>query len=227
MREAGQKLPSAHLDDLLAAKSAAGRDDRYLYELKNRVLRLLRECGWVLAKDITAESFTAWRNRQGQSDRTLNEYLTSMRTLLNWMEGKGLLSRNPLKSVEAPSTRHVAVRPRRAFSDEAMRKLLAAAGPRRIVYQASALTGLRRGEMDQLQRGDLQLDTARPHMVVRASTTKSGKQAIIPLLPQLVAALRGHLATLPGEPWVSCSPISCPIWINSEPTSEGRHSFPR
>lgn len=35
-----------------------------------------------------------------------------------------------------------------------MRKLLLAAGPRRIVYQASALTGLRRGEMAKTKADD-------------------------------------------------------------------------
>ena len=139
LREAGQKALTGHLEEFLAAKSAVHREERYLYDLKNRVLKLLAECGWAYAKDVTPESFIAWRNRRKQSDKTLNEYLTSIRTLLNWMVAKGRLAFNPLKSVEAPSTRDVHVRPRRAFSVDEVKRLLAVAGPRRIVYQTSAL----------------------------------------------------------------------------------------
>lgn len=137
LREAGQKTLAVHLGEFIGAKSSLKRDARYLYELQKRVEKLLDECKWEYPKDVTAESFTTWRSGRTQSAKTLNEYLTSMRTLLNWMEKKGRLLRNPLNSVETPSTCNVATRPRRAFSEDDLKRLLAVAGPRRIVYQTS------------------------------------------------------------------------------------------
>ncbi len=213
LREAGARTLNEHLNDFLAAKAAVNRDARYLYELKNRVIKLMKECRWNLARDITAESFVAWRNTQKRSDKTLNEYLTSARSLLNWMEAKGRLLHNPLKTVEAPSTRDVQVRPRRAFTDNEMKNLLALAGKRRIVYLASAMTGLRRGELAQLQRGDFALDAERPRVVVRAVTTKNHKQAIIPLHWALVAELRAHLSNVPAG-------SSMPLFADLMPTMD-------
>jgi integrase len=197
LRDASQRPLRDHLNDFLAAKSSADRDARYLYELKNRVLKLLKECRWTYAKDITAESFIAWRVGRKGSAKTLNEYLTSMRTLLNWMEQKGRLTFNALKSVEAPVVREALVKPRRALTDEEMKRLLGVAEGRSIVYRMSALTGLRRGELAQLQRRDLRLDSERPHVVARASTTKNHKQTTIPLHRELVAALHEYLRSLP------------------------------
>jgi len=51
-------------------------------------------------------------------------------------------------------------------------------------------TGLRHGELAQLQWGDVHLDEKIPHVRVRASTTKNGKLAMIPLHQDVVEALR-------------------------------------
>src|ERR1043166_10316881 len=80
LRYASKRPLAEHLNDFFTAKCAAGRDARYLYELKNRVLKLLKECHWTYAKDITAESFVTWRAGRKRSAKTLNEYLTSIRT---------------------------------------------------------------------------------------------------------------------------------------------------
>ncbi len=198
LRDASQKPLVEHLAEFLAAKAATRRNARYLYELKNRVLKLLKECRWTHAKDVSPEGFVSWRNRSKCSDKTLNEYLTSARGLLNWMVAKGRLPYNPLKGVETPSTKDVQVRPRRAFSEDELKRLLALAARHRIVYQTAALTGLRRSELAKLERADVRLDGERPQIVARAATTKNKKQATIPLHRELVEALRVHLTSLAG-----------------------------
>src|SRR5438552_6156726 len=53
------------------------RDEKYVRELELKLLRLMRECKWRVAGDITAHSFEAWRARQRQDrigPKTLNEY---------------------------------------------------------------------------------------------------------------------------------------------------------
>lgn len=57
-------------------------------------------------------------------------------------------------------------------------------------YMAAALTGLRKSELQQVVWDDIHLDSDRPHIRVRANTTKNRKEAILPLHPQLVAELQ-------------------------------------
>jgi integrase len=62
-------------------------------------------------------------------------------------------------------------------------------GSRGVVYLTAAFTGLRRGELLQLEWRDLHLDAERPFVNVRASISKNHKQAMLPLHSDLVAAL--------------------------------------
>jgi integrase len=192
IREGAQMRISEHLADFTADRLSVGRDERYLYELKNRVLKVAAECGWKFARDITRDSFHAWRAEQKQSDKTLNEYLISIKALLNWMERHERLQANPLKTVERCHTTR-AIKPRyarRALNDIEAARLLAVAGRRRIVYLMAMLTGLRRGELRDLLWGDVHLDCPQPRLVLRAVTTKNGKQAFIPLHLSLVIELK-------------------------------------
>jgi len=63
----------------------------------------------------------------------------------------------------------------------------------------AALTGLRRGELLQLEWRDLHLDAEKPFVNVRASISKNHKQAMLPLHSDLVAAL-GRLQTDGASP---------------------------
>jgi integrase len=57
LRNAAQSPMEQHLKEYVADLQALQRDDQYIYELKNRVRRLIRECGWTVLRDITADSF--------------------------------------------------------------------------------------------------------------------------------------------------------------------------
>jgi integrase len=195
-RDAAQKPLAAHLTDFLQSKQST-RDERYLYELKHRVLKLIKECGWRAANDITPESFEIWRSGGTRSAKTNNEYLTSVRALLNWMVkrgGKGL-STNPLNSLDMLATAGIKVRPRRAFSGEELSRLFSTSGERGVVYLVAAFTGLRRGELAQIARADLLLESEPARIIARANTTKNGKQARLPLHPAAADALRLFLCT--------------------------------
>jgi integrase len=197
IRKAAKSPLQEHLAQYVADLTALKRDDQYIYELKNRVNRLIRECGWNQLKDITPDSFQIWRAKQTLSGKTLNEYLTSVCSLLNWMEKQERINRNPLRHVEKVPTNGVKVRPRRAYSGTELEKLLEVAGDNRVVYLTAVYTGLRRGELAALEPEDVHLDAAKPFLNVRASTTKSRKQATIALHPDVVAELSEHMAKLP------------------------------
>ncbi|MEI9894168.1 MAG: hypothetical protein WDN28_09870 [Chthoniobacter sp.] len=63
-----------------------GRNEKYVEGVRVQLTTMAKECRWKLVKDISAESFRAWRQRQTKSAKTLNEYLASWSSLLNWLE---------------------------------------------------------------------------------------------------------------------------------------------
>ena len=117
-----------------------------------------------------------------------------MRTLLNWMVKRARITVNPLNCVEILPMDGGRVRPRRAFSDDEMRRLLTVADETRVVYLVAAFTGLRRSELAGIRLGDLVLEGDVVRVIARASTTKNHKEARIRLHPMAVAALREYLS---------------------------------
>ena len=198
VRKAAQSPLEEHLRQYVADLAALKRDDQYIYELKNRVRRLIKECAWKQLKDVTADSYQAWRAKQTLSPKTLNEYLGSISSLLNWMEKHERIARNPLQHVQKVQGNGAQVRPRRAFSDDEMQRLLAIAGARKVVYLTAVYTGLRRSELAALELRDLHSEGEKPFINARASTTKNHQQAVIALHPELLAALRLHVTSLPA-----------------------------
>ncbi len=188
-----------HLKDYLSDLTATGRDQEYIYIVDKQIQKLLRECKWAILCDVTSDSFLRWRAKQRKAPKTLNEYLASISSLLNWMERHERIEKNPLKHVQKVQTNGRQVRLRRAFTDDEMTRLLKVAGTRKVIYLMAVYTGLRRGELSKLLRTDLHLEATQPFISVRASTTKNHKQAIIALHTDLVSELETVLANLPAK----------------------------
>jgi integrase len=160
--------------------------------LKGRILRLTDDCGWKLPCQVTADSFTSWRNQRQESARTVNHYLQGMVSFLNWMERVGRIKNNPLKHVPKVDERGQRRRVRRAFTDSELRKLVQESGPRGIIYLTAARTGLRQEELRQLTWGDLHFDAIAPFVTVRASTAKNKTEEHVCLVPEIAEALKTH-----------------------------------
>jgi integrase len=190
-REAAQRKLSDHLDDFIGDMRRRGKSEKYLGNLEFRVGRLIKECGWALAQDVTADSFQAWLRKQTEmKDKTANDYLEAIRCFFNWLVKLERAASNPLRAVEKVKTKDGRADEIRAFSDDEMRRLLAVAGERKPIYLMAVHTGLRAGELGALKWSDLHLDAVTPFVRVRASTTKNGRSAEMRLHPELAAALR-------------------------------------
>ena len=201
LRDGAQKLLSEHLQDLLADLEKQGKGAKYLANIEHRVGVLIQQSGWRTTKDVTADSFQTWRKGAQLSAKTLNDYLEAVRRLFTWMEKQGRVAVNPLRTVEKVATAGRQTRERRAFSEEELRKLLAAVpADRRALYLMAVNTGLRRGELMALCWGDLQLDAVQPFASVRAATTKNHKPALMRLRDEVVTALRAIKPEDTGEP---------------------------
>lgn len=198
-QQAAQVPLKTHLEDYERDLLALKRDPRHVLQTRCCVRRLMDECGWNYASDINADSFQTWRAKQVLSPKTLNGYLVAVRALLNWMERLERIEKNPLAKVQRIENRGATVRKRRAFTDDEISRLITAVPERKVIYLTAVYTGLRRGELEQLRWGDLHLDAPKPFFNVRAFTTKSGKQAVIVLHPDVVTDLR-TLEAQPHEP---------------------------
>jgi len=165
-----------------------------------RPTKLFNECGWRFLRDITPESFEAWRNRKrrsGAAPKTLNEYLAHVRSFLNWLEGRQRIEANPLRIVK--QLRVVREDSRRAFTLAELKALVASVPDyRACLYTVAAFTGLRRGELGNLEWSRVVLDEGTPRIELRAATTKNRKGGTLPLHADAVAALE-KLHTLAPE----------------------------
>ena len=190
MRDAANESLSKHLEGFIGDLRAKGRNGKYIAGFENQVTLLMSECGWQQTKDVTPDSFVKWRSEQTKSAKTLNEYLTCAKGLLNWMVGQGRLAVNPLAAVQKVEERGREESSRRAYTEQEFEALLQVSGKHRIVYLMAYLTGIRHGELKQLRWGDLSLSADKPSVTVRASISKNHKQMCLPLHSVLVKELR-------------------------------------
>ena len=189
LRDAAQEPLLKHVQDFIGDLRAKGRNEQYIDELSNKLKLMADQCGWQLANDVTADTFVKWRSRQKKSAKTLNEYLAGVKALIQWMIKQGRITLNPLAVVQKGETRGKEVRKRRAYTDEEMQALLHAAGKHRVLYIMAALTGIRHGEFKKLCWGDVNLNSEKPSVMVRASVGKNKTQACLPLHRALLAEL--------------------------------------
>ena len=189
IRDAEAKTIQSHAEDYLSDLKARGRDGRKgkgAKQIRSRLERLIRECGWSSLSEITSDSFTRWRaGLQSMSSRTKNHYLAEAKTFVGWMILQGRMTINPLATV-AKVDQTIKTRVRRALTNEELASLFKHSPHyRRVPYLMSARTGLRYGELSELVWGDVVLDGEKSHVLVRASISKNKKDARIPLITEL------------------------------------------
>ena len=209
LRLAAAKPILEHLNEYVGNLSAQGRDEMYVYNIEKWISRLVRECSWGHLRDVTADSFTAWRARNsGKAPKTLNQYLDATRGFMKWLLEHERVLTNPLTVVGKAETRGKERRKRRALTADEMRRLLNVAGPRKVIYLLAVFTGLRRAEIGELRKGDFHLYGDNPYVRARAATTKNHKEATLWLHPEVVDELRKVIpkAAAPDEPAFECVP---------------------
>ena len=190
LRDAAQKPLCNHVADFVADLRSRKKDEHYVDVLETHLLKLIKDNNWRLPKDITADSFIAWRSRQNFAAKTKHHYQIDCCNFLNWMRSNRRMTSNPLEFVGKIELRGNQVVTRRKFTVEEIRRLAAVSGSRWIVYLTAVNTGLRRGELKQLQKADVRLYEERPYILVRASTTKNHKIAPLWLNRELADELK-------------------------------------
>jgi integrase len=183
-REAVNRNLAEHVEDFIAERRSIRRDEKYVCELRRKLLRLIEDCSWKFVRHVTAESFCEWRGKQTTSPKTLNEYLNAARGLMKWLEPR--VGPNPMRFVQKVETAGEPRRPRRAMAVDQLRRLISVSGERAIAYMVAVCTGIRRGELEKLEWRDVFLDLLQPFIAVRSSIGKNKKHVMQPL-PRYVA----------------------------------------
>lgn len=116
---------------------------------------------------------------------------------MNWLEPR--IGTNPMRHVQKVQTNGGEQIKRRAFTADELQRLISVSGPRGVVYRIAARTGIRRGELEQINWRDVHLQGAQPFIAVRAAVSKNHAYAMQPLGADAAAALLG-LTTVEAKP---------------------------
>ncbi len=187
-RETFEKELQKLADEYVADLKALGRSADHVRHVDNRLGRLMKECQWKNLRDVTVDSFLRWRSQQTYSPKTINEYHAVLSALFTWLRKQNRAAVNPFEVVTKVDMRGKETFHRRALSDDEACRLLA--GERRLLYLLVLHTGLRRGEINALRWGHLNLDNPNPFYALPAKSSKNRKEQPRPLHPELVAELK-------------------------------------
>lgn len=190
-RAAAEKPLEKHMRPYLEHLSLECKSDRYIAQVENKLVRLFKECGWNYVKDVHMESFNKWRASHSKlSPSTLNQYLCAATGLMDWLEENDYIESNPLKKIKWIKGKKWEEDSPRALNRKEADALLAVGGPREALYLTAILTGMRRGELKQLQVRDIILDCEAPHILIRSTVAKNGKARRAILHDDLIDHLR-------------------------------------
>lgn len=174
-----------HFVAWIASLTAGGRSRSYAYGSHVYLKRLQRECGLSRLSDLTYETLDKWIRGRKLSARSRNAYRETLVAFCSWCVSTGRLISNPFLAYPVANVAADPRRPRRAFTDAELRRLLRATKPRSanraFAYRVMALTGLRVGELRSLRIRDFR-DGA---LWLAASDAKNRKASRIALRPDL------------------------------------------
>ncbi len=168
----------------------------------------LSSSGWQSLKDLDADGvnrFAAELLSSGRSARTVQKYITAVKSLSRWAVQSGRLAFDTLASVRRPSTQGEETITRRYLTHEEFVWLdsvtrmsgdsFGMTGVERAVLYAFAIqTGLRSSEIKAVTRAKLHLTAIQPFVLVPANSTKNAKPARQYLQRELADELRSMIS---------------------------------
>jgi integrase len=209
------------LEDYLANLNAQGRTEQHIHDTGERIKRLCQDCSWSDLKDVTAVSFERWRcdgprnlrTKNPLSPKTIKDHLTASRAFLNWMVKTGRAAENPLIQVPDNDIRGKEAKRRRGWTDEELRAFLNTPPGGSVDYRRAvflmARTGLRKGEVQRMRWGDIELNGKTPSLLVTAASSKNRREEKLPVLPE-VAEYLNRLRPAGAKPENKVIPFKIP-----------------
>jgi integrase len=203
----GQSLPLRELMEVYIEHLRPHACVEHWKNVERRIGRALREMPCLRVRDLRPIDAMKHRNRllaEGLGHRTANFHLDSLHAMLRWAVKAGLIAEDPLRTLARlpEDGKHVRCK-RRAMSDEEIELFLQAARdddraklrtnrrrvPQATLWRALLETGARYGELTSATWADMDFDRGR--LRLRAETTKSAKERLVPITQTLLAELLG------------------------------------
>jgi len=152
---------------------------------------VLAQTNWKTLGDISAASFQRalieLQSNRNIKTSTINRYIARTKGFTRWMHEGRRIGVDPLVSIRFGREN---LGQRRGLTNREIIALLKAPRTRREVYQFLMLTGLRRGECEELCWGDVHDHAAVPFLALRTDQTKNGYADQLELHPTLLPILR-------------------------------------
>ena len=95
-----------HLSGFEAKMRSAGRDDRHIKDTIRYIRAISTAASFVMIGDITADgvhSFSRQLQDRGRSARTVQAYLTAIKSFTKWLAVHGKVPADPLAAVQRPN----------------------------------------------------------------------------------------------------------------------------
>jgi integrase len=201
----------SHLADYEAMLKASNSDGKHVYSTLKYIRDICKAAHFETAGSLTADGvnhYATGLKKNGKSTRTVQAYLTAIKSFSRWLARNAKLPRDPLASVRKPSPQSDRRYERRMLLQTEWQWLRAAvkedrlkmpATERVLLYATAIQTGLRSNELRSLTAGKCFLTGDKPYVVCKASSTKNAKEARQYVQRELAAELAAHVAKLPPK----------------------------
>jgi len=198
---------------------AKGNTMKHVDNFVERVRKAVRGTKAKFWSDLSATKIMTWLNEQrrdtvdgegttikrGIGAYAFNGFVTALGGFARWMQREGRATDNPMLGLRKLNPRTDKRHPRRPFTVEEVRWLLAVTrkGPvrrkmtgveRAMLYRLAVETGYRSSELASLTRASFVLDGERPSVSVQAGYSKHRRDDVLPLRADTAAELRDFLA---------------------------------
>ena len=178
------------LAELLAAKEARGKSDRYLADLRIRLGRFAND--WpVDIGSIAGPDIQGWLDRLKMAPRSVANFRTCLGTLFGFAESRGYVFEggNPIAKVESIEITGDGVI--EIYTPEELAKLLNNAPVAFVPFIAiGAFAGLRTAETERLAWQDVDLSGG--FIEVKAAKAKTRSRCLVPITTNLVQWVRPY-----------------------------------
>ena len=207
LEQHASKSIESHLNAFTTAKQSEGRSVKHVDGTASMIRATASASGWKSLGQVNPGDLerviTARTNlkKGGWTPRTAHKCITAWRTFMRWCVSDSRLVADPLARLKKPAPHRVRHRRMllieewkwlRSSIENAPSRFGMSGRERTVLYALAIETGLRAGELSELTRSHLLLDTEKPCVLLKASETKNKRAARQYIRPHLASLLADH-----------------------------------
>jgi integrase len=198
-----------HLADFGSHLASKGSTSDYVSLTKQRIKLIVDSCKFQRIGEIfpaRVQEILAQRRAEGRSIASSNHYLRAIKMFSRWLVRDRRTGEDRLAHLSMLNARTDPRHERRILEPYEFDKLVDAArrgrpfrelaGPdRAVLYLVAVNTGLRAKELASLDPGSFDLESSPPTVTVEAAYSKHRRRDVLPIRPDLAAAVSEHVVS--------------------------------